>query len=103
MPKKPTVGEISPNWHTYSRCERCGQVDDHPKHLVVVGVGEDPFTGEPIYHPHDTDKDGTVRYHHDCEHDWQHLADPRTVAAAQAGTRGDALRDLIVSNHGESA
>lgn len=102
MPKNtPVVGELSPNGHPYSRCDRCGQVDDHPKNVIPVGVAE--AFGQSIYHPDDADHDGTLRYHHDCPHEWQGSCDPRTVAAAEQGTRGDALRALIQSNHGERA
>lgn len=72
-----------------SRCDRCEQVDDHPKHVVRVGGGNG------FWHEDDTDRDGFARYHFDCPHEWQNHADPRTVAAAQAGTHGDALRALI--------
>lgn len=72
-----------------SRCDRCGQSDDHPKHVVRVGGGNG------FFHQDDTDHDGFVRYHFDCAHEWQDHADPRTVACAQDGAHGDELRAII--------
>lgn len=77
-----------------SQCARCKKVDNHPKHIVRVGMVE--AFGRVVRHPDDIAESGTLRYHFDCEHDWQHLLDPDHVAAAQSGTHGDALRALIV-------
>jgi len=71
----------------------CGKTDDHPKHSIHVGVAK--AFGEPVYHPHDADKDGYVDYHFDCEHEWADALDPRTVEAAKSGVHGDELRALI--------
>lgn len=78
-----------------THCDRCGADDDHPKNVVSVGLFVDPWGG-PLAHPDDSDRDGTVRYHFDCEHEWQSSIDPRFVDAAQNGTHGDQLRALIL-------
>ena len=72
-----------------SRCDRCGQSDDHPKHVVQVGGGNG------FWHEDDADRDGFARYHFDCDHDAQGAVDPRTVEAAKSGVHGDDLRALI--------
>jgi len=82
----------SPNPTPEFRCDRCGATDDHPKHVVQVGGGNG------FWHEDDTDHDGFTRYHFDCPHDQQHLLDPEHLAAAKAGTHGDALRALIVGS-----
>jgi hypothetical protein len=101
MPKitAPVPGELSPAGHPYSRCDHadCGEVDDHPKHVVQFPPEE--VHGRDVFHPLDTDEDGWVRFHHDCEHEYTGSADPRTVEAAKSGVHGDQLRALIHANH----
>ena len=70
---------------TISRCDQCGQQDDHPKVHVAFG--------------------GT--FHHDCLSADLHAelsAHPivgQIIAAAQGGMHGDDLRDHIHSLHQE--
>lgn len=77
-----------------SKCNGCGQDDDHPKqHVYVPAVSA---YGSDMPHPDDHDADGFVSYHLDCspDHFAQH-ADPAHVAAAKSGTHGADLRALI--------
>lgn len=75
------------------KCNNCGQVDDHPKHVVHVGYAE--VFGNKVFHPQDEDQDGYLEYHFDCDSEFEHLADPATVQAAKNGTHGEDLRNLI--------
>lgn len=79
--------------HVETTCGTCGATDTHPKHVVHVGAAT--VFDSLVYHPHDVDKDGYVEYHFDCDHEWQDLADPSTVAAAKSGVHGDSLREQI--------
>lgn len=74
--------------HVLSRCDQCGQLDDHPKSHWSTGE----------------------TYHHDClPYDKRAiLVDPETggehgkavVEAAESGKRGEDLRQHIFSLHG---
>lgn len=80
-----------------ARCDGCGQTDDHPKHVVLVGVAE--AFGQPAYHPRDTDHDGFLSFHYDCDEQNPFVAelDPEIVAAAKSEVHGEDLRGLILS------
>jgi hypothetical protein len=62
-------------------CVACGQVDDHPRHVVVLADGSD------------------APYHHDCH---SRLNPPcaicQVIAQSAQGVTGDALREHIVNN-----
>lgn len=70
--------------HAATACDQCGQTDDHPK----------------LHY-------GVETYHHDCipARVRDDLGDvPRVAeiaAAAESGTHGDELRDLIANLHKE--
>lgn len=59
-------------------CIGCGQVDDHPRHVIDVG-------GENVY------------WHHDCHA--LTTGDPVSAAVAEAGLKGDELRAHIEENN----
>ncbi len=72
-----------------SQCAQCGQVDDHPKvHVGTLAGGID----ETLHHD-------CLPYHlqQQLVRDTEHGA--AIIAAAQSGTRGDALRDVITQLH----
>lgn len=77
-----------------SRCDRCGKTDDHPKH--VIQALPEIAHGQEVHHPDDTDQDGFIRYHFDCDHDMQdHPAAVKQRELALKGVRGDRLRAAI--------
>lgn len=77
------VGIATPPAAPQSRCGACGQTDDHPKHQIFVGIGNQHTTnGQEVvlapgvtvrYHEHDHDRDGVIHYHFDCESEWHDL------------------------------
>ena len=58
-------------------CIGCGQVDDHPRHVIDVG-GVDTY------------------WHHDCHA--LATGDPVSQAVADSGLTGDELREHILEN-----
>jgi hypothetical protein len=66
-------------------CIGCGQVDDHPRHIITLPDGTD------------------MPWHHDCHA--RATGDPVSVAVAEAGLTGDELRRHIEENNpgGEAA
>lgn len=97
-----------------SRCDACGLTDDHPKHMVLVAIAQTPQGN--LYHPEDTDHDGVLNFHFDCETVWNDLRsalgvheDPAShahrmavadfheeiVRQAKSGVHGDELRQFI--------
>lgn len=85
-----------------SRCGACGQIDDHPKHMILVGFNNEHTSGA-FFHEHDEDRDGVIRYHFDCPTPWHAaVTDPvhqGAVAAAISGVHGDDLRARIAELH----
>jgi hypothetical protein len=82
-----------------TKCGACEQVDDHPKHQILVGFNN-PNTEGQMFHPHDFGREGQVFYHFDCPSKWHaEVADPlhrRIIALAESGVHGDELRARIV-------
>jgi hypothetical protein len=58
----------------FRNCLGCGQVDDHPRHIIDVG-GTDTY------------------WHHDCHA--RATGDPYSAAVAECGLTGDELRAHI--------
>lgn len=63
-------------------CLGCGQVDDHPKHVVAV----DPVTD--------------VWWHYDCHHAVTGCQVCAPVVAAAQGKTGEELRAILTSKKG---
>lgn len=55
-----------------SRCGACGQIDDHPKHQIAIGVNVND-QGVRFYHEHDHAREGCIYYHFDCDSEWHDL------------------------------
>jgi hypothetical protein len=64
--------------HPVRTCIGCGQIDDHPRHVIALLDGS------------------TVTWHHDCHA--IATGDPVSAAVAASGLTGDELRDHIVAN-----
>jgi hypothetical protein len=54
-----------------TKCGACEQADDHPKHMIHVGVTQ--TSAGPMHHAHDFDHNGTISYHFDCPSEWHDL------------------------------
>lgn len=91
-----TASQVAPA--PQSTCGACGQTDDHPKHLVIVGFSNEHTSGR-MFHEHDGDRDGVVAYHYDCPSVWHQRVNPeyhaKVAALAASGVRGDDLRRRI--------
>lgn len=59
-------------------CVGCGQVDDHPRHVITGADGTDAY------------------WHHDCHA--RITGDPVSVAVAECGLTGEELRQHILAN-----
>jgi hypothetical protein len=59
-------------------CIGCGQVDDHPRHVIALPDGSD------------------APWHHDCHA--RATGDPVSEAIAETGLKGDELREHIINN-----
>jgi hypothetical protein len=55
-----------------SRCGTCGQTDDEPKHMILVGFNNESTEGQ-MFHEHDHDRDGVIHYHFHCATPWHDL------------------------------
>lgn len=84
-----------------STCGACGQTDNEPKHMVLVGFSN-PATDGNMFHEHDLDRDGVIYYHFDCPTPFHassgHAEQHAKLAALKAsGIKGDELRARILS------
>jgi hypothetical protein len=102
---------VEPIAEPVSKCDRCKQLDNHPKHQVLIGFGNENTVGSNtngLFHNDDEDRDGVVSYHFDCDTplhslpgvDQVHLAKVRSLA--QSGVHGDELR-LRIQEMGKEA
>lgn len=81
---------------TESYCDGCGQTDNHPKHSIYVGSAM--VYGQQVFHPQDTNKDGLLEFHFDCDdkNPYSEIGDTDAAEKAKSGVKGDKLRAYIV-------
>jgi hypothetical protein len=70
-----------------TRCGACGQSDDHPKHMILVGFNNEHTDG--MFHAHDHDRDGVIEYHFDCPTPWHDLHSKLATVAFTDAVSGD--------------